>query len=111
METRLVARPVEEPAAPVIQQRPVPPAPAPAQEPAEAAGPARPEVPLDPRDQIAAQMSGSDQEDMPEMQQARRRKRPLAELVRENHELYNKFLKQKMPKVFRELNISSSESD
>jgi hypothetical protein len=48
---------------------------------------------------------------MPEMQQARRRKRPLAELVRENHELYNKFLKKKMPKILRELNISSSESD
>jgi len=65
---------------------------------------------LDARDVIAMGIppsSDSESDEEPQPAAARRRKRPLADLVRENHELYNKFMKKKMPKLLRELGISS----
>ena len=37
----------------------------------------------------------------------RQRKRPLADLIRENQEAYNVFITKKVPKLLRELGISS----
>jgi len=51
--------------------------------------------------------SDSEADEEPQPAAARRRKRPLADLVRENHELYNTFMKKKMPKLLRQLGITS----
>ncbi len=39
------------------------------------------------------------------------RKRPLAAIIRENHEAYNVIVKKKIPKLLRQLGVSSDDSD
>jgi len=51
--------------------------------------------------------SDSKADEEPQPAAARRSKIPLAEHVSGNHELYNTFIKNKMPKLLRELAISS----
>jgi hypothetical protein len=74
--------------------------------------------PRDFRDQVVADLPSSSSGDeqagsTPRQadQRRRKRKKPLAELVRENHTIYNKFMHNKMPKLLRELGISSDESE
>jgi len=79
------------------------------------AGPAR-AVQHDIRCIAAEQLQSSEEsnDDNPNQQPPRRangRKRSLASIVRENHVLYNRFLKKKLPKIVRELGISSTSSE
>ncbi|XP_053372641.1 uncharacterized protein LOC128546282 [Mercenaria mercenaria] len=60
------------------------------------------------RDAAAAAFSDNDSEG--DEQEPPRRRCRLAELVRENHEMYDKFMKKKLPKLMREFGISSSDS-
>ncbi|XP_045187616.1 uncharacterized protein LOC123545357 [Mercenaria mercenaria] len=87
-----------------------------------------PAPPQDIRDNVAAQMSDlSDEEPddaradnqppvlpqagMNEQPAQRIKKRPLADIIRENQLEYNKFIKKKIPKLMRQLGVSSDDSD
>ena len=67
------------------------------------------------RDGVADYLSSSlSQEDSVPAQahQRRGRKRPLADIIRENQLLYNDFMKNKVPRLLRQLGVGkSSESD
>lgn len=65
----------------------------------------------DARDNNVQAMSSSSDEDETQPRIVRRRKRPFTDLVRENHRLYNRFMRQKLPKICRELGISSNEDN
>ena len=80
------------------------------------AGPADPPRPVV-REDIAAAQS-SDSSDGEQLRQPRghgrrrrQRKRPLAELIRENQEAYNKFITKKVPKLMRMIGVSSSSDE
>ncbi|XP_045183037.2 uncharacterized protein LOC123541546 [Mercenaria mercenaria] len=117
-ERRLVADPIP----PLHQPAAAPAAPAQAP-PADQAPVPEPAVParaqVDMRDGIVAGMppSSSDTEGAAadpqppargERRRRRKRKRSLADLVRENQVIYRRWMKKKLPKIQRELGISSS---
>lgn len=74
-------------------------------------GPLVNEAAGDVRDEVAANLSASSSDEgAPDLQdRPRGRKRPLSQLIRENQEMYNNFMKRKMPKILREIGISTSE--
>jgi hypothetical protein len=63
------------------------------------------------RDDLAVDLSSyeQDSDNDPHENKRHRRSNPLAELIRENHELYNEFMKKKMPRLLRDFGYDLSE--
>ncbi|XP_045182945.1 uncharacterized protein LOC123541479 [Mercenaria mercenaria] len=65
----------------------------------------------DRRDAMAAAVSDTESDGAPAAPEPRRRRRRLSDLIKENHELYNDFMKKKMPRFMRHFGLDSSSDD